>query len=51
MRSDPVAGAFRDAPLDDEPWTEEEERAAADGRADLASGRTLPLDEALQDSE
>lgn len=46
---DPVLAAFRDAPLDDEPWTEEDERAAAEGRADLAAGRTVSLDEAMRE--
>ena len=49
MRSDPVVAAFRDAPLDDEPWSEDDEAAAAEGRADLAAGRTVPLDEALRE--
>lgn len=49
MRSDPVIAAFRDAPLDDEPWSEDDEAAAAEGRADLAAGRTVPLDEALRE--
>ncbi len=44
-RTDPVIAAFRDAPIDDEPWTEEDEAAAAEGRADLAAGRTVSLDE------
>jgi hypothetical protein len=51
MRADPVIAAFRDAPIDDEPWTEEDEAAAAEGRADLAAGRTISLDEALRDVE
>lgn len=51
MRTDPVIAAFRDAPTDDEPWTEEDEAAAAEGRADLAAGRTVSLDEALRASE
>lgn len=46
---DPVIAAFRHAPLDDEPWTEEDEQAAAEGRADLAAGRTVSLDEAMRD--
>jgi hypothetical protein len=46
---DPVLLAFRDAPLDDEPWTDEDEAAAAEGRADLAAGRTVSLDEALRE--
>jgi predicted transcriptional regulator len=50
MRSDPVVAVFRDAPADDEPWTDEDEAAAQEGRADLAAGRTVPLDQALRDS-
>jgi predicted transcriptional regulator len=42
---DPVTAAFRDAPEDDEPWTEEDEAAAAEGRADIAAGRTVSLEE------
>ena len=48
---DPVIAAFRDAPLDDEPWTEEDEQAAAEGRADLAAGRTVSLEEAMREFE
>jgi hypothetical protein len=48
-RGDPVIAAFRDAPIDDEPWTEEDEAAAAEGRADLAAGRTVSLDEAMRE--
>lgn len=50
MRGDPVVVAFRNAPTDDEPWTAEDEAAAAEGRADLAAGRTVSLDEALRES-
>lgn len=50
LRVDPVIAAFRDAPSDDEPWTEEDEVAAAEGRADLAAGRTVSLDEAMRES-
>jgi hypothetical protein len=46
---DPVIVAFRDAPLDDEPWTEEDESAAAEGRADLAAGQTVSLEEAMRE--
>jgi hypothetical protein len=46
---DPVLAAFRDAPLDDEPWTEEDEQAAAEGRADVAAGRTVSLDEVMRE--
>jgi hypothetical protein len=31
MRADPVLAAFRNAPTDDEPWTAEDETAAAQG--------------------
>jgi hypothetical protein len=51
LRSDPVIAAFRDATVDDEPWSEDDEAAAAAGRADLAAGRTVPLDEALREPE
>lgn len=43
--------AFRDAPVDDEPWTEQDEAAAAEGRADIAAGRTVSLDEAMRELE
>lgn len=49
QRADPVLAAFRDAPVDDEPWTEEDEQAAAEGRADLAAGRIVSLDEAMRE--
>jgi hypothetical protein len=49
QRTDPVIAAFRDAPIDDEPWTEEDEQAAAEGRADLAAGRTVSLDESMRE--
>jgi predicted transcriptional regulator len=42
---DPVVAAFRDAPEDDEPWTDEDEAAATEGRADIAAGRTVSLEE------
>lgn len=45
----PVIGAFRDAPGDDEPWTAGDEAAAAEGRADIAAGRTVSLDEAMRE--
>ncbi|MGH2871632.1 MAG: hypothetical protein ACRDL5_04125 [Solirubrobacteraceae bacterium] len=48
-RADPVAEAFRDAPLDDEPWTDEDEAAAAEGRSDIAAGRTVSLEEAMRE--
>ena len=49
QRRDPVLAAFRDAPLDDEPWTDEDEAAAAEGRADLAAGRTVSLEDAMRE--
>ncbi len=51
LGSDPVIAAFRDAPLDDEPWTAADEAAAAEGRADIAAGRTVSLDQALGELE
>lgn len=43
---DPVTVAFRDAPEDDEPWTEEDEAAMAEVRADDAAGvPMIPLEE------
>jgi predicted transcriptional regulator len=46
---DPVIATFRDAPQDDEPWTDEDEAAATEGRADIAAGRTVSLDEAMRE--
>lgn len=51
LEDDPVIVAFRDAPVDDEPWTEQDEAAAAEGRADIAAGRTVSLDEAMREFE
>ena len=51
LRNDPVVVAFRDAPLDDEPFTEEDEAAVAEARADVAAARTVPLDEAMRELE
>lgn len=48
---DPVIAAFRDAPLDDEPWTNDDEAAAAEGRAEAIAGRTVSLDEAKRELE
>jgi predicted transcriptional regulator len=36
---------LRDAPLDDEPETDEERAAAAEGEADFAAGRTVSHEE------
>ena len=51
LRNDPVVVAFRLAPLDDEPFTEEDEAALAEARADVAAGRTAPLDTAMRELE
>lgn len=45
LRSDPVLVAFRDAPVDDEPLTSEEEAALAEADRDIAAGRTISLEE------
>ncbi len=47
QREEPVIAAFRDGLQDDEPWTEDDEIAAAEGRADLAAGRTVSLEQAI----
>lgn len=39
------------APLDDEPETEEERQAVAEAEADIAAGRTVSLDELLREFE
>jgi hypothetical protein len=51
LRNDPVVVAFRDAPVDDEPFTEEDEAALAEARADIVAGRTVSLDEAMRELE
>lgn len=45
---DPVIQAFANAPEDDEPWTDEDEAAVAESRADFAAGRTISLEEMLR---
>ena len=51
LRADPVVVVFRDAPMDDEPFTEEDESALAEARPDVAAGRTVSLDEAMREFE
>jgi predicted transcriptional regulator len=46
---DPVRHALENAPLDDEPETEEERKAVEEGRADIRAGRTLSTDELRQE--
>ena len=43
--TDPVLLAFLNAPEDDEPLTDEDIAAIEEGRADIAAGRTVPLEE------
>ncbi|HUP03634.1 MAG TPA: hypothetical protein VMU19_06575 [Bryobacteraceae bacterium] len=47
---DPVAAALRNAPLDDEPDTEEDRHSAAEARGWLAErgGKGIPHDEAMR---
>ena len=45
---DPLLLALANAPEDDEPWTDEDEAAVAESRADFAAGRTLTHEEMLQ---
>ncbi len=47
-KSDPVLRAFVDAPEDDEPWTDDDEAAVAESRAEFAAGRTVSLQEILE---
>jgi hypothetical protein len=46
---DPLALALANAPLDDEPLTEEEQQALAGARASLARGEGIPHDEILKE--
>jgi len=43
--SDPVLRALANAPLDDEPETEEERAAVAEARQELLEGRGIPHEE------
>ena len=47
---DPVAAALRNAPMDDEPETEEEKRGVGEARDWLArrGGKGIPHDEAMR---
>ncbi|MBA2505796.1 MAG: hypothetical protein H0V29_07615 [Thermoleophilaceae bacterium] len=47
-RHDPMLHALANASEDDEPWTEEDEAAVAESRADFAAGRTLSHAEILR---
>ena len=42
---DPVLQAFLNAPLDDEPLTEEDIKAIGDGKEDIKAGRVYTLEQ------
>lgn len=50
-KDDPLMHRLDNAPLEDEEISEEEEAAVAEGRADVAAGRTVSLDEAMREFE
>jgi hypothetical protein len=50
-RVDPVLAAFLAAPIDDEPVTEEEERAVAEARDSYRRGEAVALDEIRHEFE
>lgn len=43
--ADPLTRLWNAAPSDDEPWTDADEAAAAEGDQDIAAGHVLSLDE------
>ena len=49
QQTDPVLAALLNAPEDDEPETEYERQAVAEGMEDLAAGRMVTSDEILDD--
>ncbi|HEY4280338.1 MAG TPA: hypothetical protein VGM91_19095 [Conexibacter sp.] len=46
---DPLTRLWDDAPADDEPWTDADEAAAAEGDADIAAGNVVDLDQLRRD--
>jgi hypothetical protein len=46
---DPVAAALRKAPIDDEPFTDDERNAVAEADQGRRHGATVPLDTVLAD--
>lgn len=48
QRHDPLLQALARAPEDDEPWTDEDEAAVTESRADFAAGLTLSHEEMLR---
>lgn len=45
----PVYRAVMEAPLDNEPETEEERLAVEEGRADIAAGRLIPHEQVMRE--
>jgi len=45
LADDPVVRALRDAPLDDEPVSAEEEKAVAEARVEADGGELVPQEE------
>ena len=50
-RVDPMLAAFLAAPIDDEPVTEEEERAVEEAREEYRRGEAVPLNEVRHEFE
>lgn len=46
---DPLTRLWDEAPADDEPWTDTDETAVAEGDADIAAGRVVGVDELRRD--
>jgi hypothetical protein len=46
---DPVLLSLLNAPPDDEPYTEEQQREAAEGEAAIARGEGIPHEEVMRD--
>jgi hypothetical protein len=48
ISSDSVPPAWRDAPIDDEPETDEERAAVAEARREIEDGKGIPHDEVMR---
>jgi len=48
MRTTRCFSPWQNAPEDDEPWTDEDEAAVAESRAEFSAGRTISLEEILK---
>jgi predicted transcriptional regulator len=46
---DPLTRLWADAPADDEPWTDADEAAVAEGDADIAAGNVVDFDDLRRD--